>query len=120
MRRLLVVAIVAALAAPAASARPFLGVLGAKSRFQTLTGQRSTVGHIVIGWNQGYRWGRPLAALIPQYGPMPMLGIGTSSYPSKREVITPQGIALRSEEHTSELQSPDHLVCRLLLDKKHV
>src|SRR5947208_7664874 len=27
-------------------------------------------------------------------------------------------IGLRSEEHTSELQSPDHLVCRLLLEKK--
>src|SRR5258708_14693765 len=27
-------------------------------------------------------------------------------------------ILLRSEEHTSELQSPDHLVCRLLLEKK--
>src|SRR5258708_27042598 len=26
--------------------------------------------------------------------------------------------AQRSEEHTSELQSPDHLVCRLLLEKK--
>src|SRR5258708_8826025 len=26
--------------------------------------------------------------------------------------------AKRSEEHTSELQSPDHLVCRLLLEKK--
>src|SRR5258708_10102887 len=26
---------------------------------------------------------------------------------------------LRSEEHTSELQSPDHLVCRLLLEKKN-
>src|SRR5258708_29315247 len=26
--------------------------------------------------------------------------------------------AVRSEEHTSELQSPDHLVCRLLLEKK--
>src|SRR5258708_22935494 len=26
--------------------------------------------------------------------------------------------ARRSEEHKSELQSPDHLVCRLLLDKK--
>src|SRR5438876_6498769 len=25
---------------------------------------------------------------------------------------------LRSEEHTSELQSPVHLVCRLLLEKK--
>src|SRR5258708_27858417 len=28
------------------------------------------------------------------------------------------GIKSRSEEHTSELQSPDHLVCRLLLEKK--
>src|SRR5207244_12132512 len=27
--------------------------------------------------------------------------------------------ACRSEEHTSELQSPDHLVCRLLLEKKN-
>src|SRR5258708_22380179 len=29
-----------------------------------------------------------------------------------------KGFELRSEEHTSELQSPDHLVCRLLLEKK--
>src|SRR5258708_31528075 len=28
------------------------------------------------------------------------------------------GPSRRSEEHTSELQSPDHLVCRLLLEKK--
>src|SRR5574344_2217370 len=28
------------------------------------------------------------------------------------------GTGSRSEEHTSELQSPDHLVCRLLLEKK--
>src|SRR5258708_17677991 len=28
------------------------------------------------------------------------------------------GWEMRSEEHTSELQSPDHLVCRLLLEKK--
>src|SRR5258708_10987899 len=27
-------------------------------------------------------------------------------------------VCIRSEEHTSELQSPDHLVCRLLLEKK--
>src|SRR5438552_9560000 len=27
-------------------------------------------------------------------------------------------LIFRSEEHTSELQSPDHLVCRLLLEKK--
>src|SRR5207244_11638122 len=29
-----------------------------------------------------------------------------------------QNAGVRSEEHTSELQSPDHLVCRLLLEKK--
>src|SRR5258708_24496481 len=29
-----------------------------------------------------------------------------------------KALGFRSEEHTSELQSPDHLVCRLLLEKK--
>src|SRR5258708_12630168 len=29
-------------------------------------------------------------------------------------------VTRRSEEHTSELQSPDHLVCRLLLEKKKI
>src|SRR5258708_34858584 len=31
-----------------------------------------------------------------------------------------RGRPQRSEEHTSELQSPDHLVCRLLLEKKKI
>src|SRR5258708_25211726 len=35
----------------------------------------------------------------------------------REAVILIQG---RSEEHTSELQSPDHLVCRLLLEKKNI
>src|SRR5258708_16631418 len=38
-----------------------------------------------------------------------------------RPSCTPRRISCtsaRSEEHTSELQSPDHLVCRLLLEKK--
>src|SRR4051794_41446613 len=30
-----------------------------------------------------------------------------------------RGVRVRSEEHTSELQSPVHLVCRLLLEKKN-
>src|SRR5258708_21180010 len=33
-------------------------------------------------------------------------------------VIYFKTVLTRSEEHTSELQSPDHLVCRLLLEKK--
>src|SRR5258708_17044973 len=38
----------------------------------------------------------------------------------KPRVIRWRPPALRSEEHTSELQSPDHLVCRLLLEKKKI
>src|SRR5690348_6587284 len=34
------------------------------------------------------------------------------------DLVQQHDIALRSEEHTSELQSPVHLVCRLLLEKK--
>src|SRR5947208_8597494 len=41
---------------------------------------------------------------------------GTFAYGTR---CRPYGRKLaRSEEHTSELQSPDHLVCRLLLEKK--
>src|SRR5438552_14958150 len=36
-----------------------------------------------------------------------------------RPLLTHQPRQQRSEEHTSELQSPDHLVCRLLLEKKN-
>src|SRR5207244_12150504 len=39
---------------------------------------------------------------------------------AKLNVMTANTVryTIRSEEHTSELQSPDHLVCRLLLEKK--
>src|SRR5256885_4794153 len=39
----------------------------------------------------------------------------------QQDMLTPErgfGIVQRSEEHTSELQSPCNLVCRLLLEKK--
>src|SRR5258708_30872959 len=36
----------------------------------------------------------------------------------ERQVLVGLRAPHRSEEHTSELQSPDHLVCRLLLEKK--
>src|SRR5438552_13406338 len=47
-----------------------------------------------------------------------------SNQTEARTLIVGAGMSLsgtitsRSEEHTSELQSPDHLVCRLLLEKK--
>src|SRR5258708_29722836 len=37
---------------------------------------------------------------------------------SNPHIYAVSGDLYRSEEHTSELQSPDHLLCRLLLEKK--
>src|SRR5437762_8046844 len=37
-----------------------------------------------------------------------------------RVLPTPVSVPVRSEEHTSELQSPMYLVCRLLLEKKNL
>src|SRR5438876_4268506 len=42
-------------------------------------------------------------------------GAATARGPDR---AVPRAVARRSEEHTSELQSPVHLVCRLLLEKK--
>src|SRR3712207_8683042 len=46
----------------------------------------------------------------------PKLGSGTAL--GRREVRGPRNHDARSEEHTSELQSRQYLVCRLLLEKK--
>src|SRR5258708_17399723 len=49
-------------------------------------------------------------------GPSPCWKVRNSR--SAASVFSLSGGGPRSEEHTSELQSPDHLVCRLLLEKK--
>ncbi len=88
------VTLVQGAASASQGARPLLGVLGDAGRFQQLTGQRSTVRHIILGWNQGLQWGKPLGGLLPMLGPVPMIAVGTKSgWPNPREVITPLGIA---------------------------
>src|SRR5438552_12659452 len=50
---------------------------------------------------------------------LPICGHRLCAWQSSRNSSgRPGRCAGRSEEHTSELQSPDHLVCRLLLEKK--
>src|SRR2546426_3494316 len=46
--------------------------------------------------------------------------MASTHYQEMKELLRPDGLARynRSEEHTSELQSPCNLVCRLLLEKK--
>ena len=95
MRRPLVIAALSLTAIASASAGPMLGVLGSASRFASLTGQRSTVGHVIVGWNQGSTWGAPLAKLFSTHGPVPMFAFTMSRIqPSPHEVITPRKVAL--------------------------
>src|SRR3989442_6607987 len=69
-------------------------------------------GHHVVVLNRGRR---------PERLPM---GVGTllcdrKDHAALRATLAGERVdALRSEEHTSELQSRPHLVCRLLLEKK--
>src|SRR5690625_5543431 len=59
---------------------------------------------------------RTLCTLQPDSRPLP----ATSSPSSPGSASAPSSSPTRSEEHTSELQSRGHLVCRLLLEKKNV
>src|SRR5947208_4246626 len=53
-------------------------------------------------------------AKIPGSASAPLQGASVRVWVNEHNAGGPD----RSEEHTSELQSPDHLVCRLLLEKK--
>src|SRR3712207_7498669 len=56
-------------------------------------------------------------AVVPARDPDPA-GAGQRAVGVVDEVVGDAGDARRSEEHTSELQSRQYLVCRLLLEKK--
>src|SRR5690625_7076500 len=82
--------------------------------YRTSTGARSPGTFLATTYETASSW------------PIPLRGYGGCSQPgrhnrlSRRSVCTLKiRVALgRSEEHTSELQSRGHLVCRLLLEKK--
>src|SRR5258708_19380992 len=57
----------------------------------------------------------PPAPALPQL-PNPPASPDHPTSPAKS--AGSRAVSARSEEHTSELQSPDHLLCRLLLEKK--
>src|SRR5258708_1026391 len=90
-----------------------VGVTAAKLAKQTITelgnGDFATVDSVdklgVTTWGDFNGW----------YMDMPAIG---ERLLKPMEFYDGSNILVRSEEHTSELQSPDHLVCRLLLEKK--
>src|SRR5256885_13042268 len=61
----------------------------------------------------------PRSTLFPYTTLFRSTGLRRIRHPiATRTVVRPIVSATRSEEHTSELQSPCNLVCRLLLEKK--
>ncbi len=77
--------------APTAFGKTILGLKGQEARFEALTGQHTTVGHLIVGWGQGGSWGSPFANLFATMGEIPMLGLSTRR--GSLEAITPAQIA---------------------------
>src|SRR5258708_1374566 len=82
------------------------------------------VREIVEGKNNNLTWqhlrrSKPRHNNHGWYAPGPALRLPTLfRNPTLAAFVKETPVSDRSEEHTSELQSPDHLVCRLLLEKK--
>lgn len=103
MRRLVVTAaLLAALAAaPAASARLILGVLGDADRFAAQTGQDSQIHHTFMSFDQGGH----LAQIVSTMGPIPLLALNAGAY-GAHESATPQGLAMgRNDEFLVQLNT---------------
>src|SRR5438876_4766275 len=74
---------------------------------------RSSIGSLRDDFQCGtWRASRLVVLTYSPFSPTPLVRLFLHS-PYKGSFKNP-----RSEEHTSELQSPVHLVCRLLLEKK--
>src|SRR5258708_20115192 len=86
--------------------------MAARARSGVLPFRMRLLGSILIP--PGF--GRPKVSTVkPDSVPITSM-VFSSGFPS---VSMRKSTGMRSEEHTSELQSPDHLVCRLLLEKKN-
>src|SRR3989449_3029219 len=73
-----------------------------------------------LGWKELWRWGDPTGFGAVGSGPCEifMCRGGQGGRGKGKNTSTFARFEDRSEEHTSELQSRLHLVCRLLLEKK--
>src|SRR5690348_18479405 len=74
---------------------------------------RSTLFPYTTLFRSCFRW-RASLPIAPRHRPPTR----SSAKPTRKRPPRSKACCTRSEEHTSELQSPVHLVCRLLLEKK--
>src|SRR5947208_9894113 len=96
----------------------FFGFVAAFAAFGADKEQQDQVSQAEQSDSAGSKWGsydgEPVTKWNPDGRTMTLLTELRYTDPNGNTWIAP----IRSEEHTSELQSPDHLVCRLLLEKK--
>src|SRR5438876_637681 len=100
-----------------------LGVQPALGRLFTLNDETAPGANTVAVLSYGY-WSRKFGAdpsvlnkpLTVNGVPLTVVGVARKGFYGVQVGSAPD--IFRSEEHTSELQSPVHLVCRLLLEKK--
>src|SRR3989449_3712061 len=109
-----------------------LSVVGARPNFMKLApvdrelAKRPGVEHVIVHTGQHYDPEMSAAFFEELWIPAPdhHLGVGSGSHAAQTAAVMQRLEPVltrarpRSEEHTSELQSGLHLVCRLLLEKK--
>src|SRR5438552_6911895 len=108
-------------AAPVARPSPFDSVFqAAGTEFDVSPALLKAIGWVATRW-QMIEGREEFAGRPPVFGVMALGGTALERGAALAGVSVEAGRrdAARSEEHTSELQSPDHLVCRLLLEKKN-
>src|SRR5258705_7868642 len=103
---------------------PLVGVLG----FVFILGRAGTVNVLLMDWFDmltpvNFMYGTHGVLLVETLHLFPFMTLSildslSKVDPSLEEAAQVVGASGRSEEHTSELQSLRHLVCRLLLEKK--
>src|SRR5690625_6833579 len=78
---------------------------------------REIITKAVIG--KGRKFTKENHSISPSHRPSSILGCWVINHLYNAKKKSEDTVEVRSEEHTSELQSRGHLVCRLLLEKKN-
>src|SRR2546422_6820811 len=71
-----------------------------------------------LGFESLWAWDHVILGVEPSFPILDAVGTLTAIAARTSRIKLGTGVLVRSEEHTSELQSRLHLVCRLLLEKK--
>src|ERR1017187_3707390 len=96
-----------------------LGAFGAHGLKDRLDAYSLGIWEKAVFYHFIHSLGMLVVSVLPRTGTFPINGASSVCWLLAAGVLIFSGSLDRSEEHTSELQSPMYLVCRLLLEKKN-